>query len=913
MRSWNTAIDDETPEGNPTARFAGWRAAGMRRVPLHNNQNTNNLRRQSSAPSTPRHFVAEPCEMGSGTLPKRPKLSHFFPRSAACFFLKKGLTRINGPPIDLASSCEAVRDKSVREITAVVVLPGVVIIGFLPAVVGAQSAPAPLPGPHDTRDLAQQVGTILADHCVSCHGPEQKKGGLDLSRRATALAGGKSGSAIVPGEPDVSLVVERVSEGEMPPKGALSREQVTAVRAWIEAGATYASEPVVRRRAGDDWWSLRPIRKVAPPHFSGSGAAWIKSPVDAFILAGLKSRGLLPAPEAEPRALIRRLTFDLTGLPPRPEEVDAFIVDKNPRAYEQLVDRLLASPHYGERWGRHWLDVVRFGESQGYETNLPRPSAWPYRDYVIRAFNRDTPFPQFVFEQLAADTLVSVRAPLLGDSSSHIERADARATVDWLTQAATGFLVGGTHDVVGNQTVEGMLQQRADDLDDMITATGTAFLGLTVQCARCHDHKFDPILHTDYYGLQAIFAGVNHAEREIAAPDAEVRRQEAAAAAMELASLDRIPHASAAAAQTSGSTIGLSPETRREQAELIARLAKLRARLAELGTPVKIYAGSFTEPRPTHLLIRGDPTRTGPVVRPAALNSVAPRLVLDPQTTEADRRRALARWIADPANPLPGRVMVNRVWQYHFGRGIVSTPSDFGFNGAAPSHPELLDWLASAYIAAGWQLKPIHRLIVTSAAYRQSNQCDDKGLAFDRHNLLLWRMAPRRLEAESIRDAILAASGRLDTRIGGPGYNVWEPNTNYVAVYKPRDELGPDTFRRMIYQFKPRSQPDPTFGAFDCPDAALVAPRRNVSTTALQALNLLNSRFILQQATHFAERLEREAGPDRSRQAERGFALAFGRPPSSIERDAAVSLIASHGAAAFCRALYNANEFVYVP
>ncbi len=289
------------------------------------------------------------------------------------------------------------------------------------------------------------------------------------------------------------------------------------------------------------------------------------------------------------------------------------------------------------------------------------------------------------------------------------------------------------------------------------------------------------------------------------------------------------------------------------------------------------------------------------------------RLGARSRAPEAERRAALARWIADPANPLPARVMVNRVWHYHFGRGIVATPSDFGFNGAAPSHPELLDWLASTYIAGGWRLKPIHRLIVTSAAYRQSSRLDRKAQGIDRDNRLLWRMTPRRLEAESIRDAILATSGRLDTRMGGPGYNIWEPNTNYVAVYKPRAELGPDAFRRMVYQFKPRSQPDPTFGAFDCPDAALVAPRRNVSTTALQALNLLNSRFVIQQAAYFAQRLEAEAGPDPARQAERGFRLAFGRAPSPSERDAAVALIGSHGTAAFCRALYNANEFVYVP
>ncbi|MFI5458032.1 MAG: PSD1 and planctomycete cytochrome C domain-containing protein [Isosphaerales bacterium] len=966
---------------------------------------------------------------------------------------------------------------------------GLVILALVPLDVAAQTGAGS--GTATATANAQQVATILANQCVSCHGPEQKKGGLDLSRRATALLGGKSGKVIVPGEPDLSLLVDKVTEGEMPPKGGLGREQIEAVRAWVVAGAPYASEPLAPRRAGADWWSLRPVRAVVPPQFSGPDAAWVRTPVDAFILARLKARGLRPAPPAGRAALIRRLTFDLIGLPPTPEAVDAFVADRDPRAYDALVDRLLASPRYGERWGRHWLDVVRFGESQGYETNLPRPAAWPYRDYVIRAFNRDTPFARFVLEQLAGDTLG--RGDGRGASADPTRGHEARAGSDWLTQAATGFLVGGTHDIVGNQTIEGKLQQRADDLDDMITATGTTFLGLTIQCARCHDHKFDPITQKDYYGFQAIFAGVDHAEREVSAPDSEERSREAAALNDELASIDqrldaREPlaepgrntparpmvnarrnverfapvkarmirltilatgdrtepcldevEAFAAAAPgglpprnvalaTAGGTASASSEypnaaihkiahlndgrtgnsqswisrvpgkgsitiawpepmtidrvvwgrdreevyrdrlpteyqlevalepsrwqvvassrdrapyvpkatvlaagpapgpvtaAAGERADLIARQtersalmtrqAAVRARLARLGATVRVYAGTFSQPGMTHLLVRGDPTRNGPEVRPSGVAVVVPGLVLDPQAPEARRRAALARWIADPANPLPARVMVNRVWQNHFTRGIVTTPSDFGFNGAPPSHPELLDWLASTYVAGGWRLKPIHRLIVTSAAYRQSSRLDGHADNLDRDNRLVWRVSPRRLEAESIRDAILAASGRLDSRMGGPGYNIWEKNTNYVAVYKPRDELGPDAFRRMVYQFKPRSQPDPTFGAFDCPDATLVAPRRNVSTTALQALNLLNSRFVIQQAAFFADRLKAEAGPDPARQADRGFRLAFGRPPSPTERAAAVALIGSHGAPAFCRALYNANEFVYVP
>jgi mono/diheme cytochrome c family protein len=920
----------------------------------------------------------------------------------------------------------------------------------------AQTGPAA--SPTTATANADQAAAILVNHCVSCHGPAQKKGGLDLSRRATALAGGKSGKAIVPGEPDQSLLVEKVTEGEMPPKGGLEREQIAALAAWVSSGAPYVREPLAPRRAGASWWSLQPVRAVVPPQVSGPDVAWVRTPVDAFIMAGLKANGLSPAPPARREALIRRLKFDLIGLPPTPEEVDAFVDDRDPRAYEALVDRLLASPHYGERWGRHWLDVVRIGESQGYETNLPRPAAWPYRDYVIRAFNRDTPFPRFVFEQLAGDT---------------------ETASDWLTQVATGFLVGGTHDIVGNQTVEGMLQQRADDLDDMITATGTTFLGLTIQCARCHDHKFDPITQKDYYGLQAIFAGVGHAEREVTAPDSKDRQRAAAALNIELAQIEQrlddgeplaepARHASkrpmvnprrnverfapvrarmvrmtitatsdgiepcldevevlsaprpggtpprnvalassggAASASSeypgaaihkiahlndgltgnshswisrvpgSGSITITWPEPvtidrfvwgrdREEvyrdrlptdyvieaalepdrwqvvassrdraaydpkaaaqpaapksasagaQADLVARQAEIRARLAQLGPTVKVYAGTFSQPGMTHLLVRGDPTRKGPQVHPSGVASVVPGLVVDPLAPEARRRAALARWIADPANPLAARVMVNRIWQNHFTRGIVTTPSDFGFNGSPPSHPELLDWLASTFVGNGWRLKPIHRLIVTSSAYRQSSRLDDRAQDLDRDNRLLWRVLPRRLEAESIHDAILAASGRLDSRMGGPGYNIWEKNTNYVAVYKPRMDLGPDAFRRMVYQFKPRSQVDPTFGAFDCPDAALVAPRRNVSTTALQALNLLNSRFVIQQSAFFAERLNTDAGSDPELQADRGFRLAFGRAPSSAERAAAVALIKSHGTPAFCRALYNANEFIYVP
>ena len=905
-----------------------------------------------------------------------------------------------------------------------------------------------------------RVEAILSGSCVRCHGGDQKKGGLDLTRRASAREGGESGPAIVPGDLDESLLIEKTAAGEMPPKTPLSAEQVETLRVWVKAGAPYAREPLLAPRPGAELWSLRPIKNPAPPAVDAEAARWIRNPIDAFILAKLRENTLTPAPEADRADLIRRLSFDLIGLPPSPEEIDAFIADDDPLAYETLVDRLLASPRYGERWARHWMDVVRFGESEGYETNMPRFNAWPYRDYVIRSFNRDTPFPRFVVEQLAADV------------------ASAGADKDWLTQAATGFLVGGTHDVVGNATIEGMKQQRVDDLDDVVTATGTAFLGLTINCARCHDHKFDPISQKDYYGLQAVFAGVNHASRAVEAADAEARRAKAAIVAAELAevdqkldafvpvaqlesdgpsrpmvnprrnverfapikarmirmtilatadpiepcvdelevytaepsprnvalasaggkasasseypgsaihkiahlndgrvgngrswishvpgkgvatiawpeaalidrvvwsrdreekytdrlatqyvieaadepgawrvvasSLDRAAYKAGARSEAEADSAPTSEDAARRDA-LRKRRTELKAQLDQLGTTISMYIGTFTQPATTHMLRRGDPMQPGAEVAPAAVAALGAPLNLAVDAPEGERRLALARWIGDPTNPLPARVMVNRIWHYHFGRGIVATPSDFGMNGAAPSHPELLDWLAARYVAEGWRLKPLHRLMVLSAAYRQSSRSDAQAAAVDRDNRLIWRMTSRRLEAEAVRDSILAVAGKLDSAMGGPGYNIWEKNTNYVAIYKPRGELGPDAFRRMVYQFKPRSQQDPTFGSFDCPDAALVAPRRNISTTALQALDLLNSGFVIQQAGLFAERLAREAGDDPERQVDRGFALALGRAPTAAERAASAALIRGRGTPSFCRALYNANEFVYAP
>lgn len=741
-----------------------------------------------------------------------------------------------------------------------------------------------------------------------------------------------------------------------------------------------------------------------------------------------------PAPEADRRTLLRRLTFDLTGLPPTPEDVTSFVADEEPDAYDRLVERLLASPAYGERWGRHWLDVVRFAESDGFETNLARPRAWPYRDFVIAAFNDDRPYDRFVADQVAGD----------------VRGADA----------ATGFLVAGAFDRVKSPDVALTRQQRADEVNDMIAVTSGTFLGLTVGCARCHNHKFDPISQVDYHAFKAIFAGVRHGERPVEplqarcerlARVAELRRELAAAerdaddaqARAEPAKVaGRRPPVNARrnvesfapatakfvrftvaatnnlepcidelevftpepqrrnVALSSGGTIAtasgtyrgsdrhklehvndgrygngrswISDETGRGwvQVELpeaveidrivwgrdrdgnysdrlptkyrievgtepgswtvvatsddrlpfgstapadpfAARVADLQHRLRESGPPTA-YVGEFGDPEPVFRLHRGDPMQPRERVGPGGLTAVGPKLSLPADAADPERRVAFAAWLTDPANPLTARVMVNRLWHHHFGRGIVDTPSDFGRNGGRPTHPELLDWLASEFVDQEWSVKHIHRLIVRSATYRQASVAGGRGSDVDANVRLLWRFPSRRLEAEAIRDAVLAVSGCLDRRMGGPGFDLFQPNDNYVKVYTPKTTFGPAEWRRLVYQSRPRMRPDDTFGAFDCPDGGQIAPARTRSTTPLQALNLLNSPFMTQQADRFAQRLRREAGDNVEQRVRRAFQLAFGRLPSDDEFSAAARLTSAHGPAALCRALFNANEFLFV-
>jgi hypothetical protein len=873
-------------------------------------------------------------------------------------------------------------------------------------------------------------------------------------------------------------------------------------------------------KAAPRWWSLQPVVKPAPPAVPPRLQSWVRNPIDAFILAKLQEKGLEPAPLADRRTLLRRITFDLIGLPPTPEEIDAFLADPDPGAYERVVARLLASPHYGERWARHWMDVIHFAETHGHDQDVPREHAWPYRDYLINSFNRDKPFARFIEEQIAGDVLFP---------------DDPEAAV------ALGFLAAGPWDESSLRDIrEDSIDRKAGqylDRDDMVGTVGLALLSTTVQCARCHKHKFDPISQKEYYGLQAVFAGVDRANRAYdddpqvgsrrrallqrkklldagAGPAAQILKEPEAAALvaawakmraddhgwkvvepleprsaagasvtqlpdrsllfggvrperdtytisaltdlpaitavrLEVLADDSLPHrgpgrqdngnlhlseftveAAPAALPDQRKTVALSRafadfnqagweiaraidgkrdtawgiypavgqshhavfvfkkplessdstrltftlEQRHGGGHLIGRLrlavtavadpvllqplpgpvAKVLTRpaaertenerselalfalrqmtaldLAALPAPKLVYAatpefapeGSF-KPfggcRPVHVLRRGDIKQPQELARPGA-PSFIPELEADFHLTDPDneglRRAALAKWVRDPKNPLPWRSIVNRAWHYHFGLGLVATPSDFGRMGALPSHPTLLDWLTATFQEQGGSLKQLHHLIVTSATYQQSYRPNPEAMKIDAGNVLLWRSNVRRLDAESIRDAVLQVSGQLDTTMGGPSVKLFKespgihrtPKVDY-ARFDPDD---PGGHRRSVYRFIFRTVPDPFMDALDCPDASQFAAVRPVSVTALQALALLNDPFMVRMSEHFAKRLGTAGeAPDQIRLA---FRLALGREPTEAECARLVDFAQRHGMANACRVLLNCNEFVFVP
>lgn len=736
----------------------------------------------------------------------------------------------------------------------------------------------------------RKVAPLLSDRCASCHNPEKPEGGLDLTSREALLRGGDSGPAIVPSQPHDSWFLEMVS-GEEPamPKGSgpLTQEQLSDLRDWIEAGAEWPDGVAVTATL----WSLRPIVRPELPEVGGPQR--VSTPVDAFVLRRLKEAGLNPAPRADRLTLIRRATFDLHGLPPTPEEIGDFLADTSEDAFAKVVERLLESPRYGERWGRHWLDLASYADSHGLELDYPRPNAWRYRDYVIRAFNANTPYDEFLKEQIAGDVL----AP--DDPSAAI---------------ATGFLAAGPWDYSGFVTaIQGTAASRGtrlQDLDNMLTTVMTTTVGLTVGCAKCHDHKFDPIPQRDYYSLQAVFAGVRRGDRICSGhvTDEQARR---------MAEIRLDIHKK---------NIGIAeidaraPEDRTEEmaatrAKLVAEIATLEAEYGQFPDVELTYAVVPESPPATHVLSRGDTESPLDEVAPAALSAVRglPAELTAADAPEGERRLALAEWLTDPANPLTARVMVNRLWRHHFGRGIVGTPGDFGFNGERPSHPELLDWLATEFQRRDWSVKEMHRLIMLSSTYQQSCDHNEQGAAVDAENRLLWRMNRRRLDAEEVRDAILAVSGTLDLEMGGPADMPFRYQFRKSPLYDYLDTtVSPERSRRSVYNFIARSTPDPFMDVLDFPVPASCTPARNSTTTPLQSLSLFNDQFVLRQAEHLAGRLADAHKGDVSAQVTLAYRLAFGREASSEEVKRAEQFIAKHELFHFCRALFNANEFMYV-
>ncbi len=902
----------------------------------------------------------------------------------------------------------------------------------------------------------KHVEPILATRCLGCHGSD-RTGGLDLRTSITALAGGDSGAVIEPGMPNDSLLMQYVSAGEMPPDEPLTQAEIATLETWIEQGAWFPDwqlDPYAfssEDGAGYDWWSLQPVKRLDPPRVKH--AKPLLNDIDRFVIAGLEANDFTLNPPADRVTYIRRVTYNLTGLLPTPEEVQAFVSDRGSDAYERLVDRLLDSPQYGERWGRHWLDVVRFAESNGFERDVIRRNFWPYRDYVIRAFNDDKPFDQFVIEQLAGDALD------LNKAEYHV---------------ALGFLAAGPKN---DQTTVSELEKmrtRQDELDEFVVATATTFLGLTVGCARCHDHKFDPIPTNDYYAMTAVFSGCDHTRDGLFASPEEQRRydeqvnpfrkriEEAKQHQREILESGRqFPNVARAEKPNDGTSKlesvsaranadtfppvlakfvkftslktnnGQSPcldelevfgldETRNLALSLEGAIATASsvlpdfeshqihhlndgrygnsyswisnefeswakielAEVAEINRVVwgRDRDGQFTDrvpvdyrieisldgeyweavvgpiagvplspslrqtyndleaeiahlneqikavpPLPTTYSIRDTGgTNVVPVLRRGdvrspdgsiAAGALSEVLGLKRDLTAdsgPERRLKLARWIANPANPLTARVFVNRVWHYHFGQGLVDTPSDFGFKGGRPSHPELLDWLAADFVQNGWKIKRLHRLIVLSATYRQSSKSNDMAAAEDAGNRLLWRYAPQRLEAEAIRDRILQVSGKLDLEMGGPSFELFHYRDSNVPDYELIELPGPETWRRSVYRYNIRTFSSPLLSAFDCPDPSLSTPTRSQSTNPLQALSLLNNPFVVEQSKFLAERIQSSTGNDLPTQIHEAYRLVLLREPSDAERERAMDFAARYGLAGLCRILINSNEFLYV-
>jgi hypothetical protein len=793
----------------------------------------------------------------------------------------------------------------------------------------------------------QEVQPILQAQCLSCHGPEKKvRGGLRLTSREELLKGGDTGPAISVEKPEDSLFLKAIHHQDlkMPPKGKLPQAQLDILTKWVKLGAPWSATvakhhgpPPVDDRARN-FWSFKPVVRPAPPTVKDAG--WVKTPIDAFVLAKLEAAGLTPAAPAEKLALLRRVTYDLTGLPPTLAEVEAALADNSGDWYEKTIDRLLASPAYGERWARHWLDLVRYAESNSFERDGTKPNVWRYRDYVIRAFNNDMPYDQFIREQLAGDEL-------------------DRVTTD--TLIATGYYRLGPWD---DEPVDAT-QALYDDLDDVVSTTGQVFLGLTVGCARCHDHKIDPFPQKDYYRLLGFFHGfkrygvrshesvVAASLRSIASDDEQQQQKEQVAAhqkkiAVVNASLKTIEDEVQPKLQ-GGERDDFKYEQNRlailkkntpalvkqETFDRYAALRKERDKLERTKPTSLAMALCITEEGPkardTFVLMRGNATAKGERVEPGfpqVLGGGTPELPKPAVTAKtAGRRRVLADWLGSPANPLTARVMVNRLWQHHFGRGLVRSSNDYGYRGTPPTHPELLDWLASEFVARGWKLKEMHRLILTSNAYRLSSQPNPTAQAKDAENDLLWRFEPRRLGAEEVRDSILAVSGNLNPKMGGPSIHPTipkevlagqsNPGTNWDLLCPPDERA-----RRSVYVHIKRSLGVPILTAFDAADTDGSCPVRFTTTPPTQALGMLNGDFANEQAKVFASQLRQQLGDDASAQVRLALRRVTQREPNAKEIERGVRFLdkmrtthqqsPDESLKSFCLLALNLNEFIYL-
>lgn len=844
----------------------------------------------------------------------------------------------------------------------------------------------------------QHVRPILKAYCFECHGESDKlRGGLDVRLRRLLVQGGDNGAGIVPGKPDESVLLQRIRKGDMPPrKKKVPPESVEVIARWIASGASTAKPEPAQIAKGiliteeeKAFWSFQPIRRPAVP--SVKTIASVRTPIDAFLLEKLEAKQLGFAGEAEARTLIRRATFDLLGLPPMPEEVAAFVQacakpGAGSQPYEDLINRLLASPHYGERWGRHWLDVAGYADSEGVTTDDPvRPESFRYRDYVIQSFNADKPFDQFITEQLAGDELV--KPPLKNLSADAIEKL-----------TATGFLRMAP-DGTGSGGVEPN-QARNDVVANTIKIVTTSFLGLSVGCAQCHNHRYDPIPQTDYYRMRALFepalnwkswqppaarrvslytdadraaAARTEAEAIKLAAEREKKQQRYIDQTLEL-QLKKVPESVRAMVRQAQLTAG--PKRTAEQNKLLkeypfvnvnpdtlylydhkaaADLKKDQDAIDKLRAtkPVEEYLRALTEPAGpapvTYLFSRGDITQPRQALPPGGLtilDSWEPLHVASaPATGSSGRRLALARWLTDGKNPLTARVLVNRVWLNHFGKGIVTTPGDFGYLGDRPSHPELLDWLADDFMKNGWKLKRLHKMIMTSTAYRQSSRRDPSKDRLDPDNRLLGRMNVRRLEAEAVRDAVLSVAGKLNPKLHGKPVPVMEDDVGQVVLgienkngerrNDQRIPLSGEEFRRSIYVQARRTMPLAMLETFDAPTMEPNCECRSASTVTPQALMFLNNEFVVEHAGYLAERLRRETGTDARGQVRRAWTLAFGREPNAQQENEALAFVseqtlnfkrsapagtkaagtpdpAVQALASFCQTLLSANGFLYV-